>query len=445
MKFYRIFSACLLSLLFTSLVLAQTTNDIPVQVQKLSDRVIVLTEGSPMKNNITAISSAEGLIIIDTSGSTKIAAKIRKMIEKEFNRKDFAYLINTHQHWDHTNGNQVFADAVIIAHEQCLEVLRQSDKDTSVFRYPPFETKAPPPPPNRMFTRYVEGLVHTPAISFNDRLTLDLGDLTLKLFYFGRAHSVSDIIIQVPEEGLLLTGDLFFEKRWLPLFIGQIELDVPRWIEVLNSVLDSEDKVKFVILGHQEIWSREQLVRWRDYIVKLWEGIVTAEVEGLDLEAVQDRFAMDERFNNYLRELGHNDAEIQRFQMKNIQAFWAQLKESAAVIVEQIIMESGIEAAIKKYNEIKSGPKGKYFIGETQFNDLGYRLIGARKIKDAIEVFKLNVEAFPESWNVYDSLGEAYMVNGDKELAIKNYKKSIELNPNNDNGKRIVKRLEGKK
>jgi Flp pilus assembly protein TadD len=65
-------------------------------------------------------------------------------------------------------------------------------------------------------------------------------------------------------------------------------------------------------------------------------------------------------------------------------------------------------------------------------------------MKEAIEVFRLNVELFPDSWNVYDSLGEAYMNKGDTKLAIDNYKKSVELNPNNTAGIEALKKLEGK-
>jgi tetratricopeptide (TPR) repeat protein len=55
----------------------------------------------------------------------------------------------------------------------------------------------------------------------------------------------------------------------------------------------------------------------------------------------------------------------------------------------------------------------------------------------------LNVEDYPQSFNVYDSLGEAYMVNKEEELAIKNYQKSLELNPNNTNGAEMLKKLQG--
>jgi Tfp pilus assembly protein PilF len=77
-------------------------------------------------------------------------------------------------------------------------------------------------------------------------------------------------------------------------------------------------------------------------------------------------------------------------------------------------------------------------------NRLGYDLMGARKLKDAIEVFKLNVEDHPQSANVYDSLAEGYLKDGNKVLAIKNYQRSIELNPNNTNGVEALKKIQQK-
>ncbi len=59
----------------------------------------------------------------------------------------------------------------------------------------------------------------------------------------------------------------------------------------------------------------------------------------------------------------------------------------------------------------------------------------------AIAVFKLNVEQYPDGFNTYDSLGQAYMVNGDLELAIENYEKSLELNPENTNAVQMLERI----
>ena len=64
-----------------------------------------------------------------------------------------------------------------------------------------------------------------------------------------------------------------------------------------------------------------------------------------------------------------------------------------------------------------------------------------QKVKEAIEIFKLNVGTYPQSANAYDSLGEAYLINGDTESAIANYKKSLELDPRNTNATEVLKKL----
>jgi CubicO group peptidase (beta-lactamase class C family) len=118
------------------------------------------------------------------------------------------------------------------------------------------------------------------------------------------------------------------------------------------------------------------------------------------------------------------------------------LQQSSAVAdLYSTIMEKGIEAAAKQYQRMKG--EG-ILIGENELDKLGYQLLGMKKIKQAIEIFKLNVEAYPESYNVYDSLGEAYMINGNDSLAVKNYKKSLELNPRNTIAETMIRRIRKK-
>jgi tetratricopeptide (TPR) repeat protein len=117
---------------------------------------------------------------------------------------------------------------------------------------------------------------------------------------------------------------------------------------------------------------------------------------------------------------------------------------SAAYRIEQAINTDGIEAGLEKYREIKNDPENKLYFEESEFNAMGYRFMGTARMKEAIEIFKLNVELNPESWNVYDSLAEAYMNSGDNKNAIENYKKSLELNPENTNAKEMLEKLEKK-
>jgi len=84
-------------------------------------------------------------------------------------------------------------------------------------------------------------------------------------------------------------------------------------------------------------------------------------------------------------------------------------------------------------------------INENILNALGYEKLGAKKIEMAISFFKYNANAFPASANAYDSLGEAYMTAGNKELAIENYEKSLQLNPDSPSAKEALKKLRGEK
>ncbi len=117
-------------------------------------------------------------------------------------------------------------------------------------------------------------------------------------------------------------------------------------------------------------------------------------------------------------------------------------KQSIAEALYTTVTGKGVDAAIKQYRDLKATQANRYDFGEMELNTLGYQLLGMKRIKDAIEIFKLNVEAYPQAANPYDSLGEAYMTDGDTELAVKNYKRSLELDPQNKGAIEVLKRIE---
>jgi len=106
------------------------------------------------------------------------------------------------------------------------------------------------------------------------------------------------------------------------------------------------------------------------------------------------------------------------------------------------LKKEGVGAAITQYQHLKSDEAETYDFGERELNNLGYQLLQENKLDEAIEIFILNVKNFPKAFNTYDSLGEAYMKKGNKNLARKNYKKSLELNPKNQNALEKLKELE---
>lgn len=117
-------------------------------------------------------------------------------------------------------------------------------------------------------------------------------------------------------------------------------------------------------------------------------------------------------------------------------------KMSIVAILDKTIKDKGIEAGVARYRELKLKESATYDFGERELNDLGYLLMRSGKLNEAVEIFKLNVEAYPKSANPYDSLAEAYLSLNQKDLAVANYKKSLELNPGNTNAIEVLKKLE---
>ncbi len=115
-------------------------------------------------------------------------------------------------------------------------------------------------------------------------------------------------------------------------------------------------------------------------------------------------------------------------------------KKSIAEEVYNIILSKGYKEGEKWLKAYQNS--NQYYLKEEEMNNVGYALLQQQRNDDALSVFKLNVELFPTSANVYDSLGETYLKEGNKELAIQNYKKSLELNPKNENAIKVLKQLE---
>jgi uncharacterized protein (TIGR02246 family) len=103
--------------------------------------------------------------------------------------------------------------------------------------------------------------------------------------------------------------------------------------------------------------------------------------------------------------------------------------------------EGGVGSLRDAYQRFRAARPDAIPFEEGTLNDLGYRLLAMGRVPDAIGVFELNVEAYPKSSNVYDSLAEAYLMHGDRVSAVRNYRLSLELNPENQNAIRMLEQL----
>lgn len=107
--------------------------------------------------------------------------------------------------------------------------------------------------------------------------------------------------------------------------------------------------------------------------------------------------------------------------------------------------KEGIKEAEAYFNAVYDSEPRVPLFGEAEMNQLGYRYLQDGKTGEAISLFNLNVISYPDSWNVYDSLGEACLKDGQTDSAVSNYEKSLKLNPENENAVKVLSEIRGKK
>jgi CubicO group peptidase (beta-lactamase class C family) len=119
-------------------------------------------------------------------------------------------------------------------------------------------------------------------------------------------------------------------------------------------------------------------------------------------------------------------------------------KRSLVRDLGKTVVNRGVDAAIAQYRQLKQTNPNGYDFGEPALNVIGCMLLEKGRDADAIAILKLNVEEYPKSGNVYDSLADAYAKDGQKEQAIANYRKALEIDPKNQNAADKLKGLENK-
>jgi glyoxylase-like metal-dependent hydrolase (beta-lactamase superfamily II) len=316
---------------------AQTVN-----IERLSDRVLVANVLFVGRSNVVALSTKKGLVLIDTAISPYATAQLKQEVEKQFGRTDWAYVINTHAH-EHVQGNAAFKHVPIIGHENIagdmkplVEIMASEEKRAPGVRFiqgkvQELQKQVDGGAPNSdvlraqiAFWQAIEreaasGFeVVTPAVTFSEDLTLDMGDVTIHAMYFGRGHSLSDVVVYIPEEKVLVSGGVC--NRFFPRVAETVRLtDLKRSIAVLDRILN--DGVERVVAGHAEVSGRQVLERLRDYYRDLLAGATAAHGQGLTIEKAQAQLVLDQRFP-YMRDAQPYQGSREDAHAANVAAVW---------------------------------------------------------------------------------------------------------------------------
>lgn len=466
---YRFFIVCILWCSIANTL--RSSEKLPLDVVRLSNRLLIIQ--TKTKNSTVAIlATQKGLVMIDTGFSPRYTKEVQAVAEDAFNRDDWYGLIQTNSGLLNAGGNRIFSGLPIISHHathQLLESQSQRLNDILETRTRAFRDRVTrsqnqladlEPNSERavglqkwiQLCRQVEkdfdaGFdIVLPTITFQQQVVLHLGDIDAHLFYFGRTPEDGEILVWVPEEGFLWLADLFVAWHILPFGsnYGPEGADVKSWINVLDMILSEGNEVKHIYRTNGAPYSHRTLVNRRDFLHDLLTEVNAADQKGLSLQETMDQLTRyEEAFPDMQSWKIELHPGITRGDIRNvIQGLWKVNHKSAAEDLSAQLDSHGIDAFSVRFQEIKN--QSDYYFLENEFNGLGYRLLYEERNNEALEVFKGTVALWPESSNAYDSLGEAYLAIGDKENGMINYKKSLDLNPDNENAKRVLKEIQTK-
>lgn len=387
-----------------------------VEVTEVTKNIYKLACTDQFVSNCVALVGKDGILLID-AGVQQTADLLVAELEK-LGKGSVKVLIISHGHADHTGANALLAgEAKIIAHENLERAFKSGYGLLAEL-------------PDQAF----------PDITFKDAYSLDFDGEKVELTYFPHGHSDSDIIVYLRKSKVAYLGALYTPDNF-PFVDLNRDGDVKKYADNIKKMIGMfPDDVK-LITSHGRDGTRADLVEFHGMLLKTIAIIQKGLDEGKDIEAMQKDDALKEW-----------DSWGTGFVSKN---FWIQtvansltgnIPPQKTLVFEPLfytVRDKGAAAAIEKYHELKKDHSEDYNFGENNLNALGYYLLGKEKYDEAIEIFKLNLELFPESANVYDSLGEAYMNKGDKELAILYYEKALEKNPEYPSAIAALERLKG--
>ncbi len=239
--------------------------------------------------NATIVINDEDVLVVDSHISPAAAAALLDEL-RAFTDKPVRYVVNTHFHFDHAHGNQIYPeDVMVIGHEFTREML--ANGESVGHTYQRFQDAMAGQPG---YVEGQEGLVPTPPnTTLSERMTLFSGDREIRLMFFGRGHTGGDIVVHLPAEGVLITGDLLLPG--IPFMGDGFPEDWVNTLEELKSL-----SFDIVVPGHGTPFTdRAKIDHLQSYLRDLWQRTSEAHASGLSAEQASEQIDMSDHMADY--------------------------------------------------------------------------------------------------------------------------------------------------
>lgn len=307
-------------------------------VNRLSDKVLVIS-GSYFEEHMTAVATGAGLVIIDTLTTAALTRRAYELV-KEFSKEPVRYVINTHFDLDHYAGNQVFADAAIIGQQNCKshfdEVMfadpKNIDEVNTLIKQvkEQYRQKKPGSKEAEIWGRYVteyqvllggfEGFTFTPpTLYIPGDIKLELGDTVIEVKYLGPGHTDADLIVILPGERLMITGDLVLGKDFIPVIHERHGGSVENLICVLRELAKMAGEIDTIVPGHGKLTDLSAVNNQLEYLESVKKAVADAREKNLTLKEAQEKIKMEKYKFFWLYDFVH---------LQNIEIAWNEHKNS---------------------------------------------------------------------------------------------------------------------
>lgn len=437
------------------------------QTREMVDNVFIVE--NPDLGSQVVIQSEKGLVLFDSFWSRGTEELFRNEITKSLNRSDYAYIVNMVDRLDLIGGNAALEGAVIIGQDHITDKYRngavvkeeQSElvemwrekEGYSRERLQNLDAGSVDAAEeqewmNQCRQRAVDleqdfSLV-LPQVSYQDTLTLDLGNLTMHLFWFGETGNYRGMTMAVVPEAKLaiLSKSILFPLYHLAPYPQPDYgiLDVPRWITLLEGILEGDHAVSYLLLSdHDQFISVDRMKEHLEYIRRLWNSVRSLDNEGMDLQEIQDRLSLENDFSfvkdmQVYRENG--DFWIRPQHQLHVKLFYLQGKNLAS----ELLKKSGYGSVQSTLEQLRSKPED-FYIDEQLLDRVAYVWMDQGHNSEAVSIYLYNTERFPGSSGAYCNLAEAYLKVGDQQHAISSFEKSVAIDPENERAREALKEL----
>lgn len=366
--------------------------------------------------NVDVVASVgeDGILLVDT-GFAGTAEALQAALGK-LGKLPVRMIVNTHGDADHVGGNGVLGkEAVIVAHPWVRGQMG------TYFALPAVET---------------EGL---PALLLEGEATIHFNGDEIRLLPMPGGHTSGDVVVHFTRSQVACLGDLLLADTF-PNASPARGGDAGRLAEVLRELMELLPAETTLVAAHGGAISMAELAAY----VEMIEGTtaaVNAEMKaGRTLPEIIER---DPLAPWAAWERPERGLSFEAWTAEIYASLTGGGPRSICEPVSETLVREGLAAAVKTYRRLKEKEAGEWSFAENELNMLGYQLLARDMVEEAVTIFELNVEAYPEAFNTYDSLGEAYMVAGRSEAARAGYERSLELNPENTNAVAMLERLRG--